>query len=177
MTASATSRARAEEESSHSAPAAEASAAGVEILAPVAGRSISLDEVPDPVFSSRALGEGVGIEPADGRILAPVDGELITVAGTGHAFGIRTADGIEVLIHIGIDTVQMQGKGFDVRVTSGSRVSAGDLLAEVDLETIRAASHPTVTLMTVTNTAELSAVDVITGRDVAAGETVVIARR
>ncbi|MFI5985290.1 glucose PTS transporter subunit IIA [Streptomyces sp. NPDC051555] len=150
---------------------------GVELAAPVAGRVVSLDEVGDPVFASRALGEGVGIEPTDGRVVAPVDGELVTVVKTGHAFGIRTADGIEVLVHVGIDTVQMNGEGFDVRVESGQQVSAGDLLVEVDLDAVRAAEHPTVTLMTVTNTAELASVEPHTGKDVAAGAPVVTVQR
>ncbi|MEU3255361.1 glucose PTS transporter subunit IIA [Streptomyces sp. NPDC006997] len=154
-----------------------AAAGGTTLAAPVAGRVLDLDQVEDPVFSSRALGEGVGIEPADGRVVAPVDGELITVADTGHAFGIRTADGVEVLIHIGIDTVQMRGEGFDVHVTPGQRVSTGDLLAEADLDAIRAANHPTVTLMTVLNTAELAAVEPHTGQDVTAGAQVVTVRR
>ncbi|MFZ3492487.1 glucose PTS transporter subunit IIA [Streptomyces sp. 5.8] len=152
-------------------------AKGTELAAPVAGRVVGLDEVGDPVFASRALGEGVGIEPADGRIVSPVDGELVIVAATGHAFGIRTADGVEVLIHIGIDTVQMRGEGFDVRVEAGSRVSVGDLLAEVDLDAVRAADHPTVTLMTVTNTADLTSVEPHTGQTVAAGAPVVTVRR
>ncbi|RCH66761.1 PTS beta-glucoside transporter subunit EIIBCA [Streptomyces sp. SDr-06] len=152
-------------------------AGNVELAAPVAGQVVGLDEVGDPVFASRALGEGVGIEPADGRIVAPVDGELVTVVDTGHAFGIRTADGIEVLVHVGIDTVQMKGEGFDVRVASGQQVSTGDLLVEVDLDAVRAAQHPTVTLMTVTNTADLASVTPHTGRKVAAGEPVVTVQR
>ncbi|WP_338701658.1 glucose PTS transporter subunit IIA [Streptomyces sp. Q6] len=152
-------------------------AAKVELAAPVAGRVVGLDEVPDPVFSSRALGEGVGIEPADGRIVAPVDGELVTVVDTGHAFGIRTADGVEVLVHVGIDTVKMQGEGFDVRVESGQKVSVGDLLAEVDLDAVRAAEHPTVTLMTVPNTAEFASVEPRIGQDVVAGAPVVTVQR
>ncbi|MEV7416057.1 glucose PTS transporter subunit IIA [Streptomyces sp. NPDC089919] len=154
-----------------------AAAPGLDLLAPVAGRVIALDEVPDPVFASGALGDGVGIEPADGRVVAPVDGELVTVAGTGHAFGIRTADGVEVLIHIGIDTVQMKGEGFTVRAEAGQRVRAGDLLAEVDLDAVRAAQHPTVTLMTVPNSAELSSVETRTGQDVTLGQPVVTVRR
>lgn len=150
---------------------------GIELAAPVAGRVVGLDEVGDPVFASRALGEGVGIEPADGRVVAPVDGELIIVAATGHAFGIRTADGVEVLIHIGIDTVQMKGEGFDVRAEAGRQVSTGDLLVEVDLDAVRAAEHPTVTLMTVTNTADLTSVEPHTGQTVAAGAPVVTVRR
>lgn len=157
------------------APAA--AGAGLTLAAPVAGRVVGLDEVGDPVFASRALGEGVGIEPADGHVVAPVDGELVTVVSTGHAFGIRTADGVEVLIHIGIDTVRMNGEGFDVRVKSGQQVSAGDLLVEVDLDAVRAAGHPTVTLMTVTNTADLASVEPHTGQDVAIGAPVVTVRR
>lgn len=156
---------------------APAPAQGIELAAPVAGRVVGLDEVGDPVFASRALGEGVGIEPADGRVVAPVDGELVIVAATGHAFGIRTANGVEVLIHIGIDTVKMQGEGFDVRVEAGRQVSAGDLLVEVDLDAVRAAEHPTVTLMTVTNTADLSSVEPHAGQTVAAGAPVVTVRR
>lgn len=150
---------------------------GIELAAPVAGRVVDLDDVGDPVFASRALGEGVGIEPADGRVVAPVDGELMVVADTGHAFGIRTADGVEVLIHVGIDTVQMRGEGFDVRAEAGRQVRAGDLLVEVDLDAVRAADHPTVTLMTVTNTAELASVEPHTGQDVAVGAPVVTVRR
>ncbi|GGR62341.1 glucose PTS transporter subunit IIA [Streptomyces roseolus] len=150
---------------------------GVELAAPVAGRVVDLDEVGDPVFASRALGEGVGIEPADGRVVAPVDGELMVVADTGHAFGIRTPEGVEVLIHVGIDTVQMQGEGFDVRAEAGRQVRTGDLLVEVDLDAVRAADHPTVTLMTVPNTAELASVEPHTGQDVAAGAPVVTVRR
>ncbi|MFD8008678.1 glucose PTS transporter subunit IIA [Streptomyces sp. NPDC058955] len=152
-------------------------AQGIELTAPVAGRVVDLDEVGDPVFASRALGEGVGIEPADGCVVAPVDGELMVVADTGHAFGIRTADGVEVLIHVGIDTVQMRGEGFDVRAEAGRQVRAGDLLVEVDLDAVRAAQHPTVTLMTVTNTAELASVEPHTGQDVAVGAPVVTVRR
>ncbi|MEU8619531.1 glucose PTS transporter subunit IIA [Streptomyces sp. NPDC048623] len=159
------------------APTAGSAGEGFALAAPVAGRVIGLGEVEDPVFSSRALGEGVGIEPADGHVVAPADGELVTVADTGHAFGIRTADGIEVLIHVGIDTVQMRGEGFDVRVEAGRKVSAGDLLVEVDLDAVRAAGHPTVTLMTVLNTADVASVEPHAGQDVAAGAPVVTVRR
>ncbi|MFC0675469.1 glucose PTS transporter subunit IIA [Brachybacterium hainanense] len=147
------------------------------VLAPVPGTVLGLDVVPDPVFASRALGEGVGIEPSEGSIVSPVAGELITVAGTGHAFGIRTDDGVEVLIHIGIDTVSMKGEGFDVKVEAGRRVTAGELLVEVDLDAVRAADHPTITLMTITNSAQLAEVAPRTGVDVSAGDPVIVVRR
>ena len=165
------------------APAAPAAAAAptatdqVVVAAPVAGRLVGLDEVPDPVFASRALGEGVGIVPADGRILAPADGLLASVAPTGHAFGLVTDGGAEVLVHVGIDTVTMQGTGFDVRVGQGQRVAAGDLLAVVDLEAIREAGVDPITLVTVPNTATFAAVEPAPSGEVAAGDTALTARR
>lgn len=149
----------------------------VVVAAPVAGRLVGLDEVPDPVFASRALGEGVGIVPADGRILAPADGLLASVAPTGHAFGLVTDGGTEVLVHVGIDTVTMQGTGFDVRVEQGQRVAAGDLLAVVDLEAIREAGVDPITLVTVPNTATFAAVEPAPSGEVAAGDTALTARR
>lgn len=157
--------------------AASSGTAELVIDAPVDGEVIALDEVSDPVFSSRALGEGVGIRPRDGRIVSPAAGELITVAGTGHAFGIRTDGGAEVLVHIGIDTVQMDGAGFDVKVSQGQHVAAGELLAQVDLEAIEKAGHPTVTLMTVTNTSAFAAVTPTVGVRVQAGDPVLTVTR
>ena len=159
------------------APAAPAATDQVVVAAPVAGRLVGLDEVPDPVFASRALGEGVGIVPADGRILAPADGLLASVAPTGHAFGLVTDGGAEVLVHVGIDTVTMQGTGFDVRVEQGQRVAAGDLLAVVDLEAIREAGVDPITLVTVPNTATFAAVEPAPSGEVAAGDTALTARR
>lgn len=162
---------------SDAAPAAGSSAGAVVIGAPVAGRLVGLDEVSDSVFASRALGEGVGIIPADGRILAPADGLLATVAPTGHAFGLLADGGAEVLVHVGIDTVTMQGEGFDVRVEQGQKVAAGDLLAVVDLEAVRAAGFDPITLVTVPNTATFAAVEPAPAGEVAAGDAVLTARR
>ncbi|MCT2036869.1 glucose PTS transporter subunit IIA [Helcobacillus massiliensis] len=147
------------------------------IGAPLDGAVLSLDDVDDAVFSSRALGEGVGIEPdahaGSVQVTAPVGGELMTVASTGHAYGIRTADGVEVLVHIGIDTVQMGGDGFDVRVAQGESVHAGDVLAVVDFDAVRRAGHPATTLMTVTNTASLGSVEPVVGSAARAGDAVI----
>ena len=166
---------------SSAAPMAAASTtpatATTQVLAPVAGHVVSLDEVEDKVFASRTLGEGVGIVPFEGRVIAPVAGKLVTVAKTGHAFGIRTDDGVEVLVHIGIDTVQMKGEGFDVAVAKGERVSPGDLLATVDLDAVRAAGYDTTTLVTITNTAAMTTVSPIVGADVAAGDAVITVAR
>ena len=142
------------------------------VAAPVSGHVISLDEAGDPVFASRALGEGVGIQPADSVVVAPVSGVLSTVAETGHAFGIKTDDDVEILVHVGIDTVKMNGEGFTTAVTTGQRVNAGDKLVTVDFDKVKAAGFNTVTLMTVLNTAALGGVTPKTGIDVKAGDTV-----
>jgi PTS system beta-glucosides-specific IIC component len=122
----------------------------LEVLAPVAGTAVALTSVSDAVFSSGALGLGAAVVPSDGRVVAPVDAEVLSVLP--HAYGLRTDDGVEVLVHVGIDTVQMQGRGFEPAVAQGTRVRAGDLLAEVDLAAVRAAGHDTTTVVVVTST-------------------------
>ena len=143
------------------------------ILSPMNGEVISLDDCGDAVFASRALGEGVAVKPTDGTVAAPVSGTLTMVAGTGHAFGFKTDDGVEVLVHVGIDTVKLGGRGFDVRVAKGDRVAAGDLLAKADLGVITEAGYPTTTIVVVTNTKKLAAVEPRTGIAVAIGDQVV----
>lgn len=156
----------------------EAPAAATTVVnAPVAGHVISLDETGDPVFASRALGEGVGIQPADSEVVAPVSGVLQTVAETGHAFGIKTDDGVEVLVHVGIDTVKMNGEGFDVKVKANEHVNAGDTLVVVDFDKVKEAGYSTTTLMTVLNTVAFASVTPKTGVDVKAGESVIDIQR
>ena len=136
------------------------------ILSPVAGRLMNLEATGDPVFASRALGEGVGVVPettGETAVLAPVSGILKTVARTGHAFGIKTDGGIEVLVHIGIDTVDMDGEGFAVVVAKGERIAAGEPLATVDFGKVAAAGHSVVVVVTVVNAAELTAVTPLIG--------------
>ena len=157
------------------APAAAATTTVVN--APVAGHVISLDETGDPVFASRALDEGVGIQPADSTVVAPVSGVLQTVAETGHAFGIKTDDGVEVLVHVGIDTVKMNGEGFDVKVKANEHVNAGDNLVVVDFDKVKEAGYSTTTLMTVLNTVAFASVTPKTGVDVKAGESVIDIQR
>lgn len=159
------------------ATATAAAATTTVVNAPVAGHVISLDETGDPVFASRALGEGVGIQPADSTIVAPVSGVLQTVAETGHAFGIKTDDGVEVLVHVGIDTVKMNGEGFDVKVKANEHVNAGDNLVVVDFDKVKEAGYSTTTLMTVLNTVAFASVTPKTGVDVKAGESVIDIQR
>lgn len=111
----------------------------------------SLSSVPDEVFAKKMMGDGYALELSEGSIYAPVSGELTAVFPTGHAFGIKTKAGIEVLIHIGIDTVELGGEGFDVKVKQGQKVNQGDLLVEVDLDYLRSQNKPTITPMILTS--------------------------
>jgi PTS system beta-glucosides-specific IIC component len=155
------------------APAASGSAAkGGTIAAPVTGKVIALSDVADEAFSSGALGQGLAIEPAEGKIYAPLDGEISTFFPTGHAVGITGDNGAEILIHVGMDTVELNGKGFTPKKKQGDKVKKGDLLLEVDLEAVKAAGKPTVTPVIVTNSDDFADVlpaepgDVTHGQDV-----------
>lgn len=143
------------------------------VASPVAGELVPLAQVADPVFASQALGEGVGVVPTSGEVVAPVAGELVTVADTGHAFGIKTADGVEVLVHVGIDTVRMAGEGFAVAVAKGQHVAVGDRLATVDLDAVRAAGFDTTTVVTVLNSRALTSVSPRPAGSVVPGDAVV----
>ena len=125
---------------------------GEEIKSPMNGTVIPLSEVPDAVFSSEMLGKGFGVEPSEGKAYAPVDGEVTTVFDTKHAIGLLSKHGVELLIHIGMDTVKLNGKGFDVKVKTGDQVKAGDLLAEFDMDFIKGEGYPVTTAVVVTNT-------------------------
>ena len=103
------------------------------VYAPLTGKAVPLEQVPDPVFSEKVLGDGVAIIPEDGRIVSPVDGQIVSVAETGHAYGFSTEDGLELLVHVGLETVSLKGECFKVHVKERDQVKKGDLVAEVDL--------------------------------------------
>ncbi|MBX7445947.1 MULTISPECIES: glucose PTS transporter subunit IIA [unclassified Arthrobacter] len=134
-----------------------------ELVAPVNGTVIALSEVPDPVFAGGTLGDGFAIEPRDGRFVAPVSGKVVTVFPTGHAYGIRTDAGVDVLIHIGMDTVKLNGEGFTTHVSKGDQVSAGDPLCDVNLETVAAAGYSTVTPVVITTKKAVEGLSVSAG--------------
>ncbi|RDG18453.1 PTS beta-glucoside transporter subunit IIBCA [Leuconostoc pseudomesenteroides] len=125
---------------------------GFEISAPVSGQLVDLATVNDPVFAGGMMGKGAAIEPADGTIVAPADGTITVAYATKHAFGLTTADGVEILIHIGIDTVNLDGKGFESFVKQGQTVSKGDKLGTFDAAIIKDAGYPVTTMVLVTNT-------------------------
>lgn len=128
----------------------------VEVLSPVDGTAVALTEVPDKVFASEAMGKGLGIVPTDGHIYAPISGTVKAAMKSGHAYGIKSPGGVEVLVHIGIDTVQLGGRGFSPAVARGDHVKAGDLLAVVDLDVVAEAGYDPTTLVVITNTAQLT---------------------
>lgn len=133
------------------------------VQAPVAGAVVALGDVPDPVFASGTVGAGCAIAPADGRFTSPIDGEIMLVAPTGHAFAVRGSDGVEVLVHIGIDTVALKGVGFDVRKQAGDRVAAGELVVVADLDLLRAKAPTLVSPVLVCNAAKHPITSVATG--------------
>ncbi|TGY36921.1 PTS beta-glucoside transporter subunit EIIBCA [Microbacterium laevaniformans] len=143
-----------------------------ELTSPARGTIVPLAEIEDAAFSSGAMGPGVGIEPTDGAILAPVSGTVLAAMPTGHAFGILTDDGTEILVHVGIDTVQMKGDGFSGAVTQGARIVAGQRLVTADLAAIRAAGHPATIALIVTNAERIGTVKVVAHGPVLAGEPV-----
>ena len=137
--------------------------------APVNGKIIPNDQIADDTFAAEVLGKTVAIEPADGIITAPCDGEIVSIFDTGHAVCILTDGGAELLIHVGIDTVKMDGNGFTKKVSDGAKVHAGDVLIEADLNAIKEAGHPATTMMILTNTdlydsVECAAPGTVTGK-------------
>ena len=136
---------------------------------PVNGKVVPLSEVSDETFASEMLGATVAVEPSDGRILAPCDGEVINIFETGHAVCLTTQAGGELLIHVGVDTVKMEGKGFIKKVSDGAKVHAGDVLIEADLDAIKAAGYPATTMFILTNADQFGRVDKAEPGEISAG--------
>jgi len=142
------------------------------IQSPMSGTAMNLSEVPDPAFASGALGNGFGVEPNDGKVTSPIAGQVMMVFETKHAIGLVAESGVEVMIHVGLDTVNMKGEGFTAHVKAGDQVEVGDLLLEVDLEAVKAAGHPTVTPIVITNTANYQSVELIKTGDIQHGDDI-----
>lgn len=139
-----------------SVASAEASGEGVELGAHLVGTVLPLVDVKDPTFSSGALGAGTAVEPTEGKLYAPADGKITVAFPTGHAYGLRTEDGLDLLMHIGMDTVELDGKHFTPKVAKGDTVKRGDVIAEFDIPAIKAAGYPLATPLVITNSKKLA---------------------
>ena len=139
-----------------SAASAETSGEGVELGAHLVGTVVPLVDVKDPTFSSGALGAGIAVEPTEGKLYAPADGKITVAFPTGHAYGLRTEDGLDLLMHIGMDTVELDGKHFTPKVAKGDTVNRGDVIAEFDIPAIKAAGYPLATPLVITNSKKLA---------------------
>ena len=143
------------------------------LVTPIVGDVVALADVNDPVFSSGAMGQGIAVKPSQGVVYAPADAEVSIAFPTGHAFGLKTTDGAEVLIHVGIDTVTMNGEGFEAKVAQGDKVKAGDVLGTFDSNKIAAAGLDDTTMVIVTNTADYASVAPVATGSVAKGDAVI----
>lgn len=145
-----------------------------ELLAPVSGKAIPMSQVEDPTFSQEILGKGTAILPTDGRVVAPADGVVSMVFETKHAVSMTTDSGAEVIIHVGLDTVQLKGKYFTAHAAAGDQVKAGDLLLEFDREQIAQAGYDVTVPVIICNTPQFPRMVCKSGMDVKAGETPLI---
>ena len=143
------------------------------LFTPIVGDVVALADVNDPVFSSGAMGQGIAVKPSQGVVYAPADAEVSIAFPTGHAFGLKTTDGAEVLIHVGIDTVTMNGDGFEAKVAQGDKVKAGDVLGTFDSNKIAAAGLDDTTMVIVTNTADYASVAPVATGSVVKGDAVI----
>jgi len=123
----------------------------ISVVAPLSGTIKSLEEVPDPVFSQKMMGDGIAILPDNGKVVSPVDGEIMQLFPTKHAVGIKASNGAELLIHIGLETVSMKGEGFEAHVSEGSKVQAGDPLITFDVSLVEEKAKSTITPIILTN--------------------------
>ena len=144
-----------------------------EIGAPVAGEAVASSEVNDPTFGEEMLGKGMAIKPASGRVVAPCDATVDMMFETGHAVSLTTENGVEMLIHVGIDTVNLQGQHYTVHCQAGDKVKKGQLLIEFDKDAIAAAGYDTITPVVVCNSDDFGTFETVVGKVVAEGDAVI----
>lgn len=146
---------------------------GIVIGAPVKGNAVPLSEVSDPTFGEEILGKGAAVRPTEGKIYAPADGEVTLLFDTLHAVSITTDDGVEILVHIGLDTVALKGEHFKSHSQTGAKVKKGDLLIEADLDALKAAGYDVITPVVICNTADFASVEALTGKAVEPGDSLI----
>ena len=143
------------------------------VYAPLAGEAVAISEVPDPTFSSGAMGNGIAIKPTDGKVCSPVNGTVDMMFDTGHAVTLVSDNGIEILIHVGLETVGLEGKPFQVKGQNGQKVKKGDILMIADLAAIEAAGLPTITPVLICNTDDYTTFNTTTGKAVTNADVVI----
>ena len=144
-----------------------------DLYAPIAGKAVPIAEVPDPTFGEGLLGNGIAIEPTDGKVYAPCDATVDMMFTTGHAVSLVADFGAEILIHVGLETVSLEGKPFKIHVANGDKVKKGQLMIEVDLEAIKAAGLPTITPVVICNTDDYPTFKTTVGKDVTNDDVVI----
>ena len=143
------------------------------VYAPMAGEAVDISQVPDPTFSSGAMGNGIAIQPTDGKVCSPVNGTVDMMFDTGHAVTLVSDNGIEILIHVGLETVGLNGAPFQVKVQPGQKVKQGDILMIADLDAIKAAGLPTITPVLICNTDDYTTFNTTTGKAVTNADVVI----
>ena len=144
-----------------------------DFYAPMAGKAVPITEVPDPTFAEGMLGNGIAIEPTEGKVYAPCDATVDMMFTTGHAVSLVADCGAEILIHVGLETVSLEGKPFKVLVANGDKVKKGQLMIEVDLDAVKTAGLPTITPMLICNTDDYPTFNTIVGKDVTNDDVVI----
>jgi len=143
------------------------------IYAPLEGQAVAITEVPDPTFAEGMLGNGIAIKPVSGKVCSPVNGTVSMMFDTGHAVSLVSDNGIEILIHVGLETVALEGKPFRIHVKNGDEVKKGDILMEADLAAIEAAGLPTITPVVICNTDDYTTFNTTTGKAVTNADVVI----
>ncbi|APC12431.1 MULTISPECIES: PTS glucose transporter subunit IIA [Providencia] len=149
------------------------SSGSIEIIAPLSGEIVNIEDVPDVVFAEKIVGDGIAIKPAGNKIVAPVDGTIGKIFETNHAFSIESDDGIELFVHFGIDTVELKGEGFKRIAEEGQTVKKGDLIIEFDLALLEEKAKSVLTPVVISNMDEIKELNKLTG-SVTVGETVIM---
>lgn len=144
------------------------------VIAPLTGTVHQLEEVPDPVFAEKMMGEGIAIDPSEGIVVAPFDGEIVQLFPTKHAIGIKGESGLEILIHVGLETVSLDGEGFEAFINQGDQVKKGDKLIAFDLDTIKEKASSTITPIIMTNGDAIENFEITNDTTVTAGESTLI---
>lgn len=149
----------------------------IKIGAPISGKLVSIKEVSDPTFGEEILGKGAAVIPDDGKVYAPADGTVSTVFPTGHAVAMATDDGVEILIHVGLDTVKLDGKHFTIHAQEDQKVKKGDLLLEVDLGQVKAEGYDTITPVVICNSDDFAEILMEEAREIVQGDDILTLRK